>query len=142
MHIDKGEERRLERKSTVKKMDGFIRRGCWPFILDMGQVYTVVYSSFRRSRQVKTAWGVDICGHRKEQKAANWQSLQQEARVRSELEFLNSLWGLGTMQVGIGLSYRPARLHRLAEFIPQNRFLGSINVKKYGLWTICIQSNI
>jgi hypothetical protein len=29
---------------------------------------------------------------------------------------------------GIGLSYRPARLHRLAEFIPWNRFLGSINV--------------
>jgi hypothetical protein len=30
--------------------------------------------------------------------------------------------------VGIGLSYRPARLHRLAEFIPRNRFLGSTNV--------------
>jgi hypothetical protein len=29
---------------------------------------------------------------------------------------------------GIGLSYRPARLHRLAELIPWNRFLGSINV--------------
>jgi hypothetical protein len=36
-------------------------------------------------------------------------------------------------RVGIGLSYRPARLHRLAEFIPWNRFLGSINVSKYGL---------
>jgi hypothetical protein len=34
---------------------------------------------------------------------------------------------------GIGLSYRPARLHRLAEFILRNRFLGSINVYKYGL---------
>jgi hypothetical protein len=31
-------------------------------------------------------------------------------------------------QGGIGLSYWPARLHRLAEFIPENRFLGSINV--------------
>ena len=31
-------------------------------------------------------------------------------------------------RLGIGLSYRPARLHRLAEFIPWNRFLGSINV--------------
>jgi hypothetical protein len=31
-------------------------------------------------------------------------------------------------KVGIGLSYRPAWLHRLAEFIPWNRFLGSINV--------------
>ncbi len=35
---------------------------------------------------------------------------------------------------GIRLSYRPARLHRLAEFIPWNRFLGSINVNKFGLW--------
>ena len=26
-------------------------------------------------------------------------------------------------QVGIGLSYRPAGLHRLSEFIPWNRFL-------------------
>jgi hypothetical protein len=34
---------------------------------------------------------------------------------------------------GIRLSYRQARLHRLAEFIPWNRFLGSINVQKYGL---------
>ncbi len=31
-------------------------------------------------------------------------------------------------RVGIGLSYRPARLHRLAEFINWNRFLGPINV--------------
>jgi hypothetical protein len=36
-------------------------------------------------------------------------------------------------RIGIGLSYRPARLHRLAKFIPWNRFLGSINVLKYGL---------
>jgi hypothetical protein len=36
-------------------------------------------------------------------------------------------------RVGIGLSYLPARLHRLAEFIPRIRFLGSINVQKYGL---------
>ncbi len=31
------------------------------------------------------------------------------------------------------LSYRPARLHGLAESIPRNRFLGSINIYKYGL---------
>ncbi len=31
-------------------------------------------------------------------------------------------------QGGIGLSYRPAWRHRLAELIPWNRFLGSINV--------------
>jgi hypothetical protein len=30
-------------------------------------------------------------------------------------------------------TYRLARLHRLAESIPRNRFLGSINVYKYGL---------
>jgi hypothetical protein len=41
-----------------------------------------------------------------------------------ELEFLNNLWARN--RVGIGLSYRPARLHRLAEFIPWNRFLGSM----------------
>jgi hypothetical protein len=34
---------------------------------------------------------------------------------------------------GIGLSYRPPELHRLAEFIPWNRFQDSINVLKYGL---------
>ncbi len=35
-------------------------------------------------------------------------------------------------RVGIGLSYWPSRLHRLAEFIPWNRFLGSINFKNTG----------
>jgi hypothetical protein len=33
-------------------------------------------------------------------------------------------------RVGIGLLYRPARLHRLAEFIPWNRFRGPIHVQK------------
>ncbi len=36
------------------------------------------------------------------------------------------------------LSYRLARLHRLAESIPRNRFLGSINVYKYGLSVKCL----
>ncbi len=36
-------------------------------------------------------------------------------------------------RVGNGLSYRPARLHRLAEYIPWNRFLGSLKVSKYSL---------
>ncbi len=31
-------------------------------------------------------------------------------------------------RVGLGFSYRPARLHRLAELIPWNRFLGSLTV--------------
>jgi hypothetical protein len=43
---------------------------------------------------------------------------------------------------GIGLSYRPARLHRLAEFIPWNRFLGSINVQKYGLSASALRYNV
>ncbi len=36
-------------------------------------------------------------------------------------------------RVGIGLLYRPARVHRLAEFIPWNRFRGPIHVQKYQL---------
>jgi hypothetical protein len=35
-------------------------------------------------------------------------------------------------RVGIGLYYRPARLHRLAEFNAWNLFLGFINVKNTG----------
>jgi hypothetical protein len=41
-----------------------------------------------------------------------------------ELEFLNSVLGLG----GIELSYLPARLHRLAEFHSLESIPGSINV--------------
>ncbi len=36
------------------------------------------------------------------------------------------------------VSYRPAWLHRLAELIPRNRFLGSLNVYKYRLWSVDI----
>jgi hypothetical protein len=31
------------------------------------------------------------------------------------------------------LTYRPARLHRLAESVSWNRFLGSLNINKFGL---------
>ncbi len=34
---------------------------------------------------------------------------------------------------GIGFSYRPARLHRLAEFIPWHQFRSPINILKYRL---------
>jgi hypothetical protein len=37
------------------------------------------------------------------------------------------------MRNTVGLSYLPVRLRRRAEFIPWNRFLGTINVYKYGL---------
>jgi hypothetical protein len=40
--------------------------------------------------------------------------------------FRQSMWARN--RVGIRFSYRPARLHRLAELILWNRFLGSINV--------------
>jgi hypothetical protein len=36
-------------------------------------------------------------------------------------------------RVGIGFSYRPARLYRLAELILWNRFLDSLKVVKYRL---------
>ncbi len=40
--------------------------------------------------------------------------------------------------VGMGLSYRAARLHWLAESIPLKGFLGSLNVYKFGLWIIAV----
>ncbi len=43
------------------------------------------------------------------------------------LEFVKKSMGARN-RVGIGLSYRPARLHSLAELIPWNRFLGSLKV--------------
>ncbi len=49
--------------------------------------------------------------------------------MSSELEFLNNLWGLGINRVGIGLSYRPAGLHRLAELIPIPGLLKSSNIR-------------
>ncbi len=51
----KKEEGRKE-VDVEKRMDGFIRRGCWPFNADKGQVYI----SFQRSRQVKTACGAGM----------------------------------------------------------------------------------
>jgi hypothetical protein len=34
--------------------------------------------------------------------------------------------------LGIGLSYRPARLHSLAELVPWNRFMGFLKLKNSG----------
>ncbi len=39
-------------------------------------------------------------------------------------------------RVGLGLSYQSARLHRLAESIPWNQFLGSFQDLKYRLWRV------
>ncbi len=53
---------------------------------------------------------------------------------------------MGTrIRVGIGLSYRPARLHMLAELIPWNRFVGSLAypLKAYPLkWELQIRRNL
>jgi hypothetical protein len=38
-------------------------------------------------------------------------------------------------RVGIGLPYRPDRLHSLAELVPRNRYLESLKVYKFGLCT-------
>ncbi len=44
------------------------------------------------------------------------------------LKYLNTMGARNP--VGIGLSYRPSRLHMLAELIPWNRFFGSLKVQK------------
>ncbi len=51
-------------------------------------------------------------------------------RSCKETRYRFSAWRAGRKPY---LSYWPARPHRLAKSIPQNRFLGSINVYKYGL---------
>jgi hypothetical protein len=61
--------------------------------------------------------------------------------THSEPIFADLLWSPGIDSQPGGpvrqpyFSYRPARLHRLAKPIPRSRFLGSINVNKYGLCT-------
>jgi hypothetical protein len=50
-----------------------------------------------------------------------------EGTGNSELEFFKKSMGARN-RGGIALSYRPARLHRLAEFIPWNQFRGPINI--------------
>jgi hypothetical protein len=51
-------------------------------------------------------------------------------RSFKETRYPFSAWRAGTKPY---FSYWPARLHWLAKSIPRNRFLGSINVYKYGL---------
>jgi hypothetical protein len=58
----------------------------------------------------------------------NLDTLKASQNVSSACIFKESVGARN--RVGIGLSYRPARLHRLAEFVPWNRFLGVIKVLK------------
>jgi len=44
----------------------------------------------------------------------------------TDLSWKLSMWARN--RVGMGLSYRPAKLHSLAELVPWNRFLGSLKV--------------
>ncbi len=60
-------------------------------------------------------------------------SVQEEHQARTSAKILEQSLGAGN-RVGIGLTYRPARLHRLVESFPWNRFLGSTKVNKFGLW--------
>jgi hypothetical protein len=65
--------------------------------------------------------------------STNSQEMDNSEGSRSELEFLKKSMG-ARHRGGIGFSYRPARLHRLAEFIPWNQCRGPI---KYGL-CVCL----
>jgi hypothetical protein len=83
----------------------------FPFCLDL--VYTLAGSSgiFNQSMRARNRVGIGL--------SYRAGIFKQTMRARNK--------------VGIGLPYRPARLHRLAELIPWNRFLGSIQVLKFGL---------
>jgi hypothetical protein len=68
------------------------------------------------------------------------ETMQKIYIPRTEPEFVNILRSLGIdSQPGRPvrqpyLTHWPARLHRLAESIPWDRFLGSLNVFKFGIW--------
>jgi hypothetical protein len=51
--------------------------------------------------------------------------MHEAKKFHNVLVFLNTLWELGT-DGGIELTYRPARLHSLAEMIHWNGSMGSL----------------
>jgi hypothetical protein len=63
-----------------------------------------------------------------------------KVKSRTEPVFVNLSRSLGIYSRPGGpvrqpsLTYPPARLSRLAKLMPWNRFLGALNVNKYGLW--------
>jgi hypothetical protein len=76
------------------------------------------YNVYVLAKETKTnSWLVKVWKKTKRDSPARAGILEQSMGARN--------------RVGIGLSHRPARLHRLAESIPWNRFLGSLKVKKY-----------
>jgi hypothetical protein len=66
--------------------------------------------------------------------------MEARNRIRMGLSYRPASTGIFKQSVGpwkrveIWLSYRPARLHSLAELVPWNRFLGSLKFKKLGSW--------
>ncbi len=83
------------------------------------------------------------CKHIAEPKAriSSRKTLRKRTRARicrsfKQTRYRFSAWRAGTKPY---LSYWPARLHRLAKSIPQNRFLGFINNYKYGLRSCPVQ---
>ncbi len=66
--------------------------------------------------------------------------MEKSDQPEPEPVFVDRLWSPGINSQPCGpvrqpyFAYRPARLHKLAEPIPRNWFLSSINVYKYELW--------
>ncbi len=58
-----------------------------------------------------------------------WWTFLSEFKIPRQVCAGNFKHSMGAMnRVGIGLSYRPARLHSLMELVRWNRFLGSLKV--------------
>jgi hypothetical protein len=61
-----------------------------------------------------------------------WKRERREEKVDRSFLICGGIFKQSIMEarnrLGIGLSYRPARLHSLAELVPWNQFLGSLKV--------------
>jgi hypothetical protein len=66
----------------------------------------------------------------KSEKEANGKNLTKTVFICCAGIFKQSMGARN--RVGIGLPYRPARLHSLAELVPWSRFLGSLKLKNSG----------
>ncbi len=80
-----------------------------------------------RENQPKRSFSIKL-------KRAFWARFHENWVYKFGYWYRFSAWRAGTKPY---LSYWPARLpvHRRSKF-PRNRFLGSVNVYKYGLWTV------
>jgi hypothetical protein len=87
--------------------------------------------------KVNSGIGLSYWAARLHTKAARHDNPMPELTLSPESGSLNSFGNSAGIfkqyvrarnRVGIKLSYRPARLHRLDELIPRSRFLGSLKV--------------